>query len=187
MSLNNQSGCLAELGRREEALTAIEEATSAYRDLAAARSDAFLPDLAMSLNNQSLRLAELGRREEALTAIEEAVTIRRDLAIIWPAVFADRLASSLDIQASTLSALGRPAEAQAAHDEANAIRDGTTPGQPELSRWQAVPDHRERKRPRTGAARQQERRCPARRGGSAPRPHARREARRVRRRGALPP
>jgi hypothetical protein len=141
----------------------------------------------MSLNNQSLRLAELGRREEALTAIEEAVTIRRDLAIIWPAVFADRLASSLDIQASTLSALGRPAEAQAAHDEANAIRDGTTPGQPELSRWQAVPDHRERKRPRTGAARQQERRCPARRGGSAPRPHARREARRVRRRGALPP
>ena len=52
-SLNNQSGRLSELGRREDALTAIDEAVGVYRELAGARPDAFLPDLAMSLNNQS--------------------------------------------------------------------------------------------------------------------------------------
>ena len=55
MSLNNQSSRLADLGRREEALAAIEEAVTIYRALAEARPDAFLPDLAMSLNNQSVR------------------------------------------------------------------------------------------------------------------------------------
>ena len=74
MSLNNQSACLADLGRREEALAAIEEAARIYRQLAQARPDAFLPDLARSLNNQSNRLSDLGRREEALAAIEEAVS-----------------------------------------------------------------------------------------------------------------
>ena len=37
---------LADLGRREEALAAIEEAAGIYRQLAEARPDAFLPDLA---------------------------------------------------------------------------------------------------------------------------------------------
>ena len=60
MSLNNQSGRLADLGRREEALAAIEEAVAIYRQLAEARPDAFLPDLAMSLNNQSNRLSAPG-------------------------------------------------------------------------------------------------------------------------------
>ena len=71
-SLNNLSVRLADLGRREDALAAIEEAAGIYRELAAARPDAFRPDLAMSLNNLSVRLADLGRREEALAAIEEA-------------------------------------------------------------------------------------------------------------------
>ena len=70
---------LADLGRREEALAAIEEAASIYRELARARPDAFRPDLAMSLNNQSPP-GRPGRREEALATIEEAVTIRRELA-----------------------------------------------------------------------------------------------------------
>ena len=178
MSLNNQSGRLADLGRREEALAAIEEAVTIRRDLAAARPDAFLPDLATSLNNQSSCLADLGRREEALAAIEEAITIRRDLAVISSVVFASRLANSLDIQASTLYALGRPGEAQAAQDEADAIRNGTPPGQPELSRWQADPDRRECKRPRTGsgaAARTSLPGAPRRVGPAGP--HARREAR----------
>ena len=51
---------------RLEALAAIQEAAEVYRELAAARLDAFQPDLAGSLNNLPLRLAELGRREEAL-------------------------------------------------------------------------------------------------------------------------
>jgi hypothetical protein len=48
---------------REDALAASQEAVTICRQLAAARPDAFLPDLAMSLNNQSGCLSELGRRE----------------------------------------------------------------------------------------------------------------------------
>jgi len=39
----------ADLGRREEALRASEEAVAIYRELAALNRDAFLPDLALSL------------------------------------------------------------------------------------------------------------------------------------------
>ena len=80
MSLNNQSVFLSGLGRREEALAAIEEAVTIRRELARARPDAFLPDLAASLNNQSSCLSGLGQREEALAAVEEAVTAYRELA-----------------------------------------------------------------------------------------------------------
>ena len=44
-ALNNLSVRLADLGRREAALTAIAEAVATYRTLAQARPDAFLPDL----------------------------------------------------------------------------------------------------------------------------------------------
>ena len=60
MSLNNLAVRLADLGRREDALAAIEEAVTIRRQLAAARPDAFRPDLATSLNNLSLRLADAG-------------------------------------------------------------------------------------------------------------------------------
>jgi len=49
--LNNLSVRLSDLGRREEALTVAEEAVRLRRGLAAARPDAFTPDLALSLNN----------------------------------------------------------------------------------------------------------------------------------------
>src|SRR6201993_2792457 len=42
---------LSNLGRREEALAASQEAVDIYRRLAQTRPDAFLPDLASSLNN----------------------------------------------------------------------------------------------------------------------------------------
>ncbi|HEY6795110.1 MAG TPA: tetratricopeptide repeat protein, partial [Kineosporiaceae bacterium] len=95
MSLNNLSNRLADLGRREEALAAITEATEALRELAAARPDAFLPDLATSLNNLSVMLADLGRREEALAAITEAAEAYRELAAKWPEVFEEDLRRSL--------------------------------------------------------------------------------------------
>jgi Tetratricopeptide repeat len=57
-SLNNLSKRLAEAGRGGEALTAIEEAVQAYRELAASNRAAYTPDLAASLNNLSKRLAE---------------------------------------------------------------------------------------------------------------------------------
>ena len=60
---------LSDLGRREEALAATQEAVDIYRRLAQTRPDAFLPDLAASLNNLGGHLSKLGRREEALAAI----------------------------------------------------------------------------------------------------------------------
>ena len=57
--LNNAANYLSSLGRREEALKAAEEAADLYRALAAARPEAFTPDLAISLNNLAAMLSEL--------------------------------------------------------------------------------------------------------------------------------
>ena len=94
-SLNNLSNRLGELGQREDALAAIEEAAQVYRELAVARPDAFLPDLAASLNNLSNRLGELGQREDALAAIEEAAQVYRQLAARWPDVYQPDLDQSV--------------------------------------------------------------------------------------------
>ncbi|MBG0826146.1 tetratricopeptide repeat protein [Planomonospora sp. ID91781] len=120
-SLNNQAVRLGGLGRREEALEAITEATGLYRALADAHPDAFLPDLAGSLNNQAVQLADLGRREEALEAITEALTIRRTLADIHPDAFLPHLAGSLNNQAVHLGGLGRYEEALEAITEATGL------------------------------------------------------------------
>jgi tetratricopeptide (TPR) repeat protein len=98
--LNTLAVLLGDLGRREEALAAIDEALTAYRALAEARPDAFLPSLATSLNNQSNRLSDLGRREEALAAIDEAVTAYRALAEARPDAFLPDLAGSLNNQSN---------------------------------------------------------------------------------------
>ena len=117
-SLNNLSYRLADLGRREEALAAGQEAAVTYRELAAHHPDVFRPDLALSLNNLSVRLGGLGRREEALAAAEEAVTIRRELAADRPDVFRPDLALSLNNLSGQLADLGRREEALAASQEA---------------------------------------------------------------------
>jgi tetratricopeptide (TPR) repeat protein len=74
LSLNSLGNRLSELGRREDARAAAQEANGIYRRLAAARPDAFLPNLALSLNNLGNRLSELRRREDALAAAQEAMT-----------------------------------------------------------------------------------------------------------------
>jgi hypothetical protein len=63
MSLTNLADRLSELGRREEALAAAQEAAGLYRTLAGARPEAFRRDLALSLNNLAAVLSELGGRE----------------------------------------------------------------------------------------------------------------------------
>jgi tetratricopeptide (TPR) repeat protein len=98
------------------------EAVTTLRALAAARPDAFLPDLAGSLNNQAVRLADLGRPEEALAAGTEALALRRELAAARPDAFLPDLASSLNNQATHLSALGRREEALEAITEALELR-----------------------------------------------------------------
>ncbi|MCE9622690.1 MAG: tetratricopeptide repeat protein [Actinomycetia bacterium] len=113
---------LGELGRRDEGLAAIEEATTMYRQLAEANATAYLPDLAMSLNNLSARLGELGRRDEGLAAIEEATTIYRRLAEANPAAFSPNLATSLNNLSVDLGELGRGEEGLAAIEESTSIR-----------------------------------------------------------------
>ena len=118
MSLNNLGAMLSDLGRREEALEATEEAVGLYRGLAEANPEAFLPDLAGSLNNLGSDLSALGRREEALEATEEAVGLYRGLAEANPEAFLPDLAMSLNNLGSDLSALGRREEALEAYEEA---------------------------------------------------------------------
>jgi Tetratricopeptide repeat len=133
-SQNNLSLRLAGLGRREEALAAIEEAVGIYKELAAGRPDAFRPDLATSLNNLSLRLAELGRREDALAPIQEAVGIRRELAATRPDMFRPNLAGSLYALAFLLAGLGRHEDALAASEEAAGIRRELAAARPDMFR-----------------------------------------------------
>ncbi|MFE2132660.1 tetratricopeptide repeat protein, partial [Streptomyces sp. NPDC059466] len=97
-SLNNQSNRLAQLGRREEALTAVTRAVEIREALADQQPDAFLPALAGSLNNQSNRLAQLGRREEALTAITRAVDTYQTLADQHPDMFGGDLERTLQVR-----------------------------------------------------------------------------------------
>ncbi|MFE4633979.1 tetratricopeptide repeat protein [Streptomyces sp. NPDC056773] len=117
-SLNNLSIRLGDLGRREEALAAINEAVDVYRELAQQRPGASLPDLAMSLNNLAVDLGSLGRREEALAAINEAVDVYRELAQQRPEVFLPYLAAGLNNLSNRLGDLGRREEALAAINEA---------------------------------------------------------------------
>jgi tetratricopeptide (TPR) repeat protein len=116
--LNRLGFALSEMGRREEALQATQEAVEHYRRLAAQHPDAFLPDLARSLNSLGVDLSALGRREEALQATQEAVDLYRRLAAQHPDAFLPYLARSLNNLGIRLSALGRRAEALQATQEA---------------------------------------------------------------------
>lgn len=95
-SLTNLAIRLRDLGRREQALAAAEEAVQLYRTLAEAHPDAVTPDLAASLNNLASSLSELGRPEQAFVAAEEAADLYRTLAEARPDAFTPNLASSLN-------------------------------------------------------------------------------------------
>jgi tetratricopeptide (TPR) repeat protein len=113
---------LSQLGRRERALMASQEAADIHRRLAESRPDTFLPDLATSLNNLGIRLSQLGRREEALAASQEAIDIRRQLVQSRPNAFLSDLAMSLNNLGADLSNLGRREEALTASQESVDIR-----------------------------------------------------------------
>lgn len=68
-------------------MAASDEALSIRRQLAEARPDAFLPDLAMTSSNRSEILLKLGALEEALAASDEAVSLYRNLAQAQPGAF----------------------------------------------------------------------------------------------------
>jgi tetratricopeptide (TPR) repeat protein len=100
------------------AATLASQAVDYYRQLTAARPDAFTPDLARSLNNLSSRLGDLGRLEDALAAVEDAVNLYRQLAAAQPDAFIPDLAQFLHNLSSRLAAVGRFEDALAAVEEA---------------------------------------------------------------------
>ena len=120
--LNNLGNSLSDLGEREGALKATEEAVQIRRQLYSQRPDAFGPDLAMSLNNLGNRLSDLGEREGALKATEEAVKIYRHLYSQRPDAFGPDLAMSLNNLGAMLSSLGEREGALKATEEAVQIR-----------------------------------------------------------------
>ena len=69
------SNRLWDLGRREQALAAIEEAVTIRRQLAHDRPDAFLPDLAMSLHTLANVLTAVKREPAAVAARLEATKL----------------------------------------------------------------------------------------------------------------
>jgi hypothetical protein len=75
MSLNNQSNGLSDLGRREGALAAIEEAVTIRRKLVRTRPTVFASRYASSLKTQAVILSALGRSAEAQAARDEAAAI----------------------------------------------------------------------------------------------------------------
>ena len=79
---------LSELGRREAAFQAAEEAVTVYRGLAEARPDAFLPDLARSLGTFGLCLKAAGHPRDALAAFAEGIGALRPAFLVLPTAFA---------------------------------------------------------------------------------------------------
>ena len=66
---------LADLGRREQALAAIEEAVTIHRQLADARPQVYSARLAASLQQLASLLEAAGRKPEADTARAEAARL----------------------------------------------------------------------------------------------------------------
>jgi tetratricopeptide (TPR) repeat protein len=120
--LNTLALRLSDLGQREAALAAAQEAVELRRALAAQHPDRFQPDLAMSLNNLASRLGDLGQREAALVAVQEAAELYRALAAQRPDAFRPDLAMSLNNLAGRLSELGQREAALAAAQDAVELR-----------------------------------------------------------------
>jgi len=114
---NNLSGCLSNLGQREAALAAAQEAVARYRALSRQRANRFLPYLAASLNSLATKYFSLGHREAAVMAAKESVNLYRELPQ-ERSEFILGLATSLHNLAAILSAVGWRDEAQKTVEEA---------------------------------------------------------------------
>ena len=120
--LNNLSVRLSDLGRRPDALSAIEEAVDWYRELVFEDRDTFLPELARALNNHSIHLNATGHRQEALTASEEALALRRMLSDTSPDAHLPGLATALANHSLRLRQVTRLDDARSTSDEAVSLR-----------------------------------------------------------------
>src|SRR5664279_210109 len=116
---------VSEVGRRDEAPTASQDAVEINRRLAAADPVGSDRDLAGSLNNLSNDLATVGRRDEALAVIQDAVEIRRRLFAANPAGYGSDLAQSLNNLSNRLAEAGRKKESDALGDIGRYLLEGS--------------------------------------------------------------
>lgn len=120
-TLNNLAVVLSELGRHEESLDKAQVAMRIYGQLAKARPEVFLPELAWSMSTVANSLSDLGRREEALKKAQEATLIYERFASARPDTFLPDLAMSLNNLANRLNDLGRREEALEKAQEATRV------------------------------------------------------------------
>ena len=105
------SRCLANIGRHDEALKAVREATKLYRTLAEHNPGTYTPNLASSLNNLAGSQAENGQPHDALQTVHEATNLYRTLAKHNPAAYTPALTRSLNTYADILERSGNTKEA----------------------------------------------------------------------------
>ncbi|WP_314157702.1 tetratricopeptide repeat protein [Actinomyces oris] len=117
------SRCLANIGRHDEALKAVREATKLYRTLAEHNPGTYTPNLASSLNNLAGSQAENGQPHDALQTVHEATNLYRTLAKHNPAAYTPDLAMCLINLAIRLADNGQQREAlQTAQEATNLYR-----------------------------------------------------------------
>lgn len=119
--------------RPADALPHAQKAVAAYRELAEADPDCYLPDLARSLTSLGVPLAQLGPKADALPIAQEAVTVNQELAEADPDRYLPDLARSLNNLGCTLADLGRPADALPNLREAVTIHQELAPASPPLA------------------------------------------------------
>ena len=107
-----------ELNQQEATLSSTQKSVEQYRNLAAARPDAFRPDLASRLNDLGTRQNALGQPEAALASTLEAVAQYRNLALAQPDTFLPTLATSLNNLGMLQSELGQREAALSSTQEA---------------------------------------------------------------------
>lgn len=90
-SLNNLAGCLSELGQREPALAAAQEAVDLYHELSTAQPEAFQPDLAVSSAVLANCLEAMERPTEALRTSWEAIATLRKPFLALPSAFTHQM------------------------------------------------------------------------------------------------
>ncbi|BCB84555.1 tetratricopeptide repeat protein [Phytohabitans suffuscus] len=109
---------LSDLGRREEALRAADEAVDVYEELEERHPGSYRAALGAATSNFAVQLDRLGRHKDALTLDEQAVELLRGVNRNDPGARADSLGHALTNLAVSLSQFNRNDEALAAAREA---------------------------------------------------------------------
>lgn len=118
-ALGSRGSRLYDLGRYDEALADLREATDLRRELALYDADRGRAELADALIDQAMVLGRLARWEDALSASKEAAGIHRALAVATSNAPSTDLGRALLEESAALRALGRYGEAR--HDAEEAV------------------------------------------------------------------